>query len=68
MKAIIIFIVGGLLWLPIMFVLCTNSITAQAFGLIYGIFLWNSPKISPKVKRFWRIFHKVNFQIINSIK
>lgn len=68
MKETIIYIVGSLLWLPTFFAVCANSVCVLLIGLVWGVFLWNSPKISPKVKRFWRTFHKVNFQIINSIK
>lgn len=67
MKEILIYITGGLLWLPVMCALCTDSITVSLFGLIWGVFLWHSPKISPKAKRFWRTFHKVNNRLTNDI-
>ena len=64
---IAIYVIGSLLWAPVVAALCSNSPLLVGMAILWGALLWNSPKLSPKAKRFWRIFHKINFQIINTL-
>lgn len=68
MKGMQIYVLGCLLWAPVALAICSNSLMIVGASFVWAVFLWNSPKVSPKIKRFWRTFHKVNFHIINSIK
>ena len=64
---IIVYIIGCLLWLPIMGILTTDFRLVLG-GSVYGWVLFFSADTNKYTKRFWRIWHRVNFRIINSIK
>lgn len=66
-KETLIYETGCLLWLPVAFGLCTDSCLVVGASLFWGVFLWNSPKVSKTAKRFWRAWHKFNFKILSTI-
>lgn len=66
-KRIFTIIVGILLFVPMFAALCSDSLLLAAFSVIYGICIWYSPSISPRVRRFWRDFHRENLRMLNKI-
>ena len=62
MEKVFIMTVGSLLLTPIFFALCSDSILLVLCAVVYGFILWNSPKFSPKVRKFWRKFYRINLE------
>ena len=65
-KNVIIYLVGNILLLPCVFI-CSDNIVGVVIGLVWGVFLWHSPKFSPTIRKFWLNFYKVGYKIIYSI-
>lgn len=57
-------VAGTLLLAPIIMALCCNSLLFTTFAIAYSIALWHSPKLSTRMKRFWRKFWKVNMEVL----
>lgn len=53
---------GCILLAPIFIALCSDSITLVIAAIVYGFILWHSPKFSPKVRKFWRKFYRINLE------
>ena len=63
MKQLFIFIIGTLLFVPIVIALCCNSLVFVSIALVYALVMWNSPKFSPRLRKFWLEFWKINIQL-----
>lgn len=63
-KKLFIFIAGTLILAPIVMALCCNSLLYLTFAAVYTFVVWNSPKFSTRIKRFWLEFWKINIQAI----
>lgn len=63
-KKLFIFIAGTLILAPIVMALCCNSLLYLTFAAVYAFVVWNSPKFSTRIKRFWLEFWKINIQAI----
>ena len=63
-KKLFIFIAGTLILAPIVMALCCNSLLCLTFAAVYAFVVWNSPKFSTRIKRFWLEFWKINIQAI----
>ena len=63
-KKLFIFIAGTLMLAPIVLALCCNSLLFVTFAVIYAVVIWNSPKFSTRIRKFWLEFWKINIQVI----
>lgn len=68
MKKLFTFIAGTLLLAPIAIALCCDNPAVIAIAIAYGAILWHSPKFSPKIRRFWRRFLRVNMEMSNILE
>ena len=62
-KKVFIFIAGSLILAPIVMALCCNSLVYTTFAMIYAVVIWNSPKFSTRIRKFWLEFWKINIQV-----
>lgn len=67
MKQLFIFIIGTLLFVPIFIALCCNSLVFVSLALVYAVVMWNSPKFSPKVRKFWLEFWKIYLRVTSTM-
>ncbi len=63
MKQVLVYLVGMVLLVPCCLMFTDNALV-DVCGSIYTFVVFNSPCLSPKVKRFWRIWHKQNFKVL----
>ena len=63
-KKLFIFIAGTLILAPIVLALCCNSLVYTTFAMIYAVVIWNSPKFSTRIRKFWLEFWKINIQVM----
>ena len=68
MKKLSIFIIGTLFFVPIVIAICCNSLLFTSFAVVYAVVMWLSPKFSPKVRKFWLEFWKINLRATSTIK
>ena len=67
-KTFLIFIIGTLLFVPIVIALCCNSLVFVSLAIVYAVVMWNSPKFSPKVRKFWLEFWKINLRVTSTMR
>ena len=67
-KKFLIFIAGSLILAPIVMVLCCNSLLYITFAIAYTVVVWNSPKFSTRIRRFWFEFWRMNIQAQKMLK
>ena len=63
-KKLFILIAGTLMLAPIVLALCCNSLLFVTFAVIYAVVIWNSPKFSTRIRKFWLEFWKINIQVM----
>ena len=63
-KKVFIYVAGTLILAPIVIALCCNSLLYATFAVIYAVLIWNSPKFSTRIRKFWLEFWKINIQVI----
>ena len=68
MKQLFIFIIGTLLFVPIVIALCCNSLAFVSIALVYALVMWNSPKFSPRLRKFWLEFWKINLRVTSTMR
>ena len=68
MKQLFIFIIGTLLFVPIVIALCCNSLVFVSIALVYALVMWNSPKFSPRLRKFWLEFWKINLRVTSAMR
>ena len=68
MKQLFIFIIGTLLFVPIVIALCCNSLVFVSIALVYALVMWNSPKFSPRLRKFWLEFWKINLLVTSTMR
>jgi hypothetical protein len=68
MKQLFIFIIGTLLFVPIVIALCCNSLVFVSIALVYALVMWNSPKFSPRLRKFWLEFWKINLRVTSTMR
>ena len=68
MKQLFIFIIGTLLFVPIVIALCCNSLVFVSIALVYALVMWNSPKFSPILRKFWLEFWKINLRVTSTMR
>lgn len=68
MKQLFIFITGTLLFVPIVIALCCNSLVFVSIALVYALVMWNSPKFSPRLRKFWLEFWKINLRVTSTMR
>lgn len=56
-------IAGTVLFAPCFLALCCNSFAFAFFALVYGVLLWMSPRMSPRIKVFWRKFWRASLEL-----
>lgn len=64
-KKVFIFIAGTLILAPIVMALCCNSLLYITFAIAYTVVIWNSPKFSTRIRKFWLEFWKINIRLTN---
>lgn len=62
-KKVFIYVAGSLILAPIVMALCCNSLLYITFAIAYAVIVWNSPKFSTRIKRFWLEFWKINIRL-----
>jgi hypothetical protein len=62
-KKIFIYVAGTLILAPIVMALCCNSLLYVTFAIAYAVLVWNSPKFSTRIRKFWLEFWKINIQV-----
>lgn len=67
-KKVFIFIAGTLILAPIVMALCCNSLLYITFAIAYAVVVWNSPKFSTRIRKFWLEFWKTNLQVISMLE
>ena len=68
MKQLFVFIIGTLLFVPIVIALCCNSLAFVSIALVYALVMWNSPKFSPRLRKFWLEFWKINVRVTSTMR
>ena len=68
MKQLFIFIIGTLLFVPIVIALCCNSLVFVSIALVYALVMWNSPMFSPRLRKFWLEFWKINLRVTSTMR
>ena len=68
MKQLFIFIIGTLLFVPIVIALCCNSLVFVSIALVYALVMWNSPKFSPRLRKFWLEFWKISLRVTSTMR
>ena len=68
MKKTFTFIAGTLLLAPIVVALCCDNLAVISIAMVYGAILWHSPKFSPRIRRFWRLFLRINMEMSNILE
>lgn len=63
-KKVFIYVAGTLILAPIVMALCCNSLLYVTFAIAYAVVVWNSPKFSTRIRKFWLEFWKINIQVI----
>lgn len=66
-KKVFIFIAGSLILAPIVMVLCCNSLLYITFAIAYTVVVWNSPKFSTRIRRFWFEFWRINIRLASTM-
>ena len=66
-KKLFIFIAGTLMLAPIVIALCCNSLFFTTFAVIYAVLIWNSPKFSTRIRKFWLEFWKINIRLASTM-
>lgn len=64
-KRIFIFIAGSFLLTPCLLVFAESPF-AVIIALAYGLFIWNSPKLSTKIRKFWRNYWRIIIRLTKS--
>ena len=67
-KKVFIFIAGTLILAPIVMALCCNSLLYITFAIAYAVVVWNSPKFSTRIRKFWFEFWRMNIQAQKMLK
>ena len=62
-KKVFIYVAGTLILAPIVMALCCNSLLYVTFAIAYAVLVWNSPKFSTRIRKFWLEFWKINIQV-----
>lgn len=62
-KKVFIFIAGSLILAPIVMALCCNSLLYVTFAIVYAVVVWNSPKFSTRIRKFWLEFWRINIHV-----
>ena len=66
-KKVFIFIAGSLILAPIVMVLCCNSLLYITFAIAYAVVVWNSPKFSTRIRKFWFEFWRINIRLASTM-
>lgn len=67
-KKVFVFIAGTLILAPIVVALCCNSLLYITFAVLYAVVVWNSPKFSTRIRKFWLEFWKVNIRLSHTVE
>lgn len=68
MKRVTIYFIGCGLWAPVVALFMSENVLLLVLGIILCVALMSSPLYSKTARRFWRMWHRTNFYIINIIK
>lgn len=67
MKQVLTYVIGTLVLMPCC-MMFTDNLLVDIFAIAYTFAVYKSPSYSPKVKRFWRSWHKQNLKLTSIIK
>lgn len=67
MKRVSIYLAASLLLAPLVVALCCDSLLFASLAVAYGVLLWRSPKFSPKIRKFWFEFWRMNIVAMNML-
>lgn len=62
-KKVFIYVAGTLILAPIVMALCCNSLLYITFAIAYAVVVWNSPKFSTRIRKFWLEFWRINIHV-----
>lgn len=66
MKSVVIYVLGIILMSPCI-LLASDSLIGASIALIWGVVLYHSPKFCRQFKKFWRLFYRANFKLIDAV-
>ena len=66
-KKVFIYVAGSLILAPIVMALCCNSLLYITFAVFYAVVVWNSPKFSTRIRRFWLEFWRINIRLASTM-
>lgn len=66
-KKVFIYVAGSLILAPIVMALCCNSLLYVTFAIVYAVVVWNSPKFSMRIRRFWLEFWRINIRLASTM-
>ena len=67
MKKTVIYIAGCLILMPAVIGALSGVVLIMLLAVLYGAAVFFSPSFSPVARRFWREWHRINFQLTNMI-
>lgn len=67
-RKLFIFIAGTLMLAPIVMALCGNSLLYVTFAFAYAVVIWNSPKFSTTIRKFWLKFWCMNLHLLKMLE
>lgn len=62
-KKVFILITGNLLLAPCAIAICCDNLLIVSIAMVYGVLLWNSPKFSTRIRKFWFEFWRMNIKV-----
>ena len=65
-RKIVIFCIGTALLFPCL-IMFSDSVKGLIFGGLYSVIMYNLPKYSQSIKKFWREYMKI-FEISKEVK
>lgn len=66
-KKVFIYVAGTLILAPIVLALCCNSLLYVIFAIVYAVLVWNSPKFSTRIRKFWLEFWRINIRLASTM-
>lgn len=66
-KKVFIYVAGSLILAPIVMALCCNSLLYVTFAIVYAVVVWNSPKFSTRIRKFWLEFWRINIRLASTM-
>lgn len=67
-KKLFILFAGTFMLAPIVIALCSNDLIVVSCAVLYFFIVWNSPKFSVGMRKFWLEFWKINMRLLSMME